>query len=367
MPRPLSAVHPRVKRLLFACSLLVCSLLTSSNVFAVENEQKIDRIVREALPVCAESKVSYADMTFKLPARFTGALVKVESSRPSCGGLYAAIFSPTGGFYLGMPMQIKEEDGDTPEARLKNFIWRNLQMNVTTVIDRSKTTDDGLLGVTLFETTENGKMPLEGEIDLQGTTFFFGHFRRATNGIRPQRVKGFSTFFPNLPAKGPANAPVTIVEFSDFECPSCKRSSGYVDALMEKHPEKIHYVRFDLPLTMHPWAFSAALAGRAIHRQKPELFWEFKKQVYSNQDSLTAFTFWDFARGFAQDHELDLKRYDADLQNEEVRSEILHGAGMALSNEVRATPTYLVNGAFVDAGDEGKHLAAYVAQLLSAK
>jgi len=160
---------------------------------------------------------------------------------------------------------------------------------------------------------------------------------------------------------------VTIVEFSDFECPSCKRASGYLEPIVAKHGDKVRYIRFDLPLTMHPWAFGAALAGRAIQRQKPELFWEYKKHIYSNQDSLTAFTFWDFARGFAQDHELDLKRYDADLQDENLKNEILKGAGFALANEVRATPTYLVNGAFVDAGDDGKHLAAYVDQLLVAK
>ena len=363
MPCPPPAVHPRVKRLFFACSLLVCS-----NVFAVENEVKVDRAVRDALPVCADAKISYADMTFKLPARFKGALVKVESARQACEGMYAAVFSPTGGFYLGMPMQFSQEEGDSTEAKLKNYIWNNLRMNVTPVIDRNTITDDGLVKVTLFETTENGKMPYEGEMDQQGTTFFFGHFRSGATSIRPQRIKGFSTFLSKMPAKGgPESAPVTIVEFSDFECPSCKRASGYVDTILHKHGDKVRYIRYDLPLTMHPWAFSAALAGRAIYRQKPEAFWEYKKQIYSNQDSLTAFTFWDFARGFAQDHELDLKKYDADLQNEELRTEILRGAGAALSNEVRATPTYLVNGAFVDAGDEGKNLASYVDGLLTEK
>jgi hypothetical protein len=363
MSPPLPTVHPRVNRPFLAlCTLVVCS-----SAFAIEVDPKLDRAVRDALPVCDESTVSYEDLGVKLPARFKGAVVKVDSKRPSCQGMYAAIFSPTESFYLGMPFPLGGEEGKTPEEKIKNFIWRSMQMNVTVVIDRNNATPDGLLPVTLYETTENGKMPYDGEIDAQATTFFFGHFRRASGGIKPQRVKTFEPFFANLPAKGTAGAPVTIVEFSDFECPSCRRASGYADAILSKHADKIRYIRFDLPLTMHPWAFAAALAGRAIHRQKPELFWDYKKQVYSNQDSLTAFTFWDFARGFAQDHELDLKKYDADLQNEELRGEILKGAGLALANEVRATPTYLVNGAFVDAGDEGKSLAAYVDQLLAGK
>ena len=341
--------------------------MVCSSAFATEVDPKLDRAVRDAIPVCADAKVSYEDMTVKLPARFKGAYVRLDSPRVTCQGMYAAILSPTDSFYMGMPFPIAGEEGKTAEEKLKNFIWRNMQMNVTPVIDRSKLTPDGLYTVTVLETTENGKMPYDGEIDPQGTTFFFGHFRRAGGSIKPQRVKTFEPFFASLPAKGPASAPVTVVEFSDFECPSCRHAANYLDPILAKHGDKVRYIRFDLPLNMHPWAFAAALAGRAIHRQKPEAFWDYKKQIYANQDSLTAFTFWDFARGFAQDHELDLKKYDADLQSEELRNDILKGAGLALANEVRATPTYLVNGAFVDAGEEGKDLAAYVDQLLAAK
>jgi protein-disulfide isomerase len=177
-------------------------------------------------------------------------------------------------------------------------------------------------------------------------------------------MKVFEPFIANAPTEGASTPTVTVVEFSDFQCPSCQRASGYLEPILAKHGDKVRYVRYDLPLTMHSWAFPAALAGRAIYRQKPELFWEYKKQVYSNQGSLNAFLFWDWARQFAEDHELDLKKYDADLASEELKNEILHGAGTALTNDIRATPTYIVNGAVVDAGEEGKALAAYVESLL---
>ena len=115
---------------------------------------------------------------------------------------------------------------------------------------------------------------------------------------------------------------------------------------------------------MHPWSFAAAMAGRAIYRQKPELFWMYKKEVYENQDKLTAFTIDDFARGFAQQHELDLKKYDADVNDEALKNEILKGVGVAFSNDIRQTPTYVVNGILVDAGQEGKGLEDYVASLI---
>jgi len=359
MPRPLRPVHLGVKRLLpFTLTLIVCASLA-----AVEVDPKLDRAIRDSAPVCADLAITYGEVPVKLPQRFTGVLVNLKSKSGACDGALVAVASPTGGFYLGAPWLIEREEGSV-EQKLKAFSWRNMQENMSVVIDPTKRTDDGLFPTTLLQATEYGKMPIEGELDPQGRIFFFGHFRRINGNQSEQRTKAFDSFMAGLPAKGAPNGKITIVEFSDFQCPSCKRSSGYAEAILEKHGDKVHYVRFDLPLTMHPWAFPAALAGRAIHRQKPELFWEYKKQVYANQESLSAFLFWDWARAWAEDHDLDMKKYDADLQSEEIRNEILRGAGTAFSNDVRATPTFMVNGAMVDAGEEGKALNAYIESLL---
>jgi protein-disulfide isomerase len=367
MRRRPGPVHLGVKRLLlFTLTLFVCASLS-----AVEVDPKLDRAVRAAVPVCEGLEITYDELPLKLPQRFTGTLVNMKSKSGTCDGSLVAVVSPTNGFFLGSPWLIEGEEG-TIEQKLKAFTWRNMQENMTVTIDPTKRTDDGLYPTTLFQTTEHGKMPIEGELDPQGRIFFFGHFRRMANDLRAQRVKAFDSFMPSLPVKGASNGKITVVEFSDFQCPSCKRSSGYADAILAKHGDKIRakhgdkirYVRFDLPLTMHPWAFPAALAGRAIHRQKPELFWDYKKQVYANQENLSAFLIWDWARAWAEDHDLDMKKYDADLQSEEIKSEILRGAGAAFANDVRATPTFMVNGAMVEAGEEGKALNAYIESLL---
>ena len=355
MPRPLRSVSPRVKRILLAAT----ALFTATAALAADVDPQLEKAIRDTVPVCADASLAFEELPIKLPARFKGTLVKMTSKRPSCGGQYAGILSPTGGVYIGMPWQIEREEGATVEEKLKNFTWRNMQFTVTPVVER-KATDDGLYPVTLFQLTEAGKLPMEGELDPEGKLFFFGHFRRLRGDVRAQRTKVFDSFTSSSPSKGATDAAVTIVEFSDFECPSCKRAAGYADVVLAKHGAKVRYVRYDLPLSGHPWAFAAALAGRAIHRQKPELFWEYKKQVYANQENLNAFMIWDWARGFAQDHELDLARYDADLNSETLKNDILKGAAVALSNDVRATPTYMVNGAMVDPGDDGKALVDYV-------
>ena len=360
MPSAFAAVPHGVKPVLLAAlTLVLCA-----PAFAADFDPKVDRAIREALPICGDAKVTYVDLPVKLPPRFTGKAVTMDGGAShGCAGQFAAVVSPAGNVFLGAPWPLAGEEGKTPMDKLKAFAWRNMQENVTVVVDPKRTVD-GLFPTTLLQQTENGKMPMNGYMDEDGLMFFFGSFRPASD-MRGARAKAFEPFIAGSPSKGAATPKVTIVEFSDFQCPSCQRAANYVDPILAKYGDKVRYVRYDVPLSGHAWAFPAALAGRAIHRQKPELFWEFKKQVYANQSGMNAFMFWDWARGFAEDHELDLAKYDADLASQELKEQILKGAGTAFVNDIRATPSYMVNGAIVDAGEEGKSLASYIDSLLA--
>lgn len=342
---------------------LSVALATSLPLLAVEVDPALDRAVRATLPVCsAETTITYAELPMKLPPRFRGVLLKVESPRPACAGQYTAVVSPGGGVFVGSPWPLDGETG-APDEKIRSFVFHNMHEHMTVTIEPTRTVD-GLLNATLTQTLEGGKLPMHGAVDADGRVFFFGQFRRLDGDPRAERAKALERFIRDSPSKGPANAPVTIVEFSDFQCPSCRRASGYADAVLAKHGENVRYVRFDLPLTGHAWAFPASLAGRAIYRQNPELFWKYKNQVYAEQSDLSAFTFWDWARAWAEDHELDMARYDADLRDETIRTSIFSGAGAAFSNDIRATPSYMVNGALVDAGEDGSALLAYVDSLV---
>jgi hypothetical protein len=351
-----------VKRLA-ALALLVAPSLFAPAVFAVDIDPKLAAAVKSALPVCAEGSLRFEEMAVALPPRFKGAVARVESPDGHCNTAMAAVLSPAGNFFLGSPWPVGDAEGATLEEKLKNFAWRGMKQNMTATIDRTRTVD-GLFPVTLTQVTEAGKLPLQGQIDPEGRTFFMGSFHPLVADIGSSRMKAFAPFLETSPSRGAKDARVTIVEFSDFQCPSCQRAAAYVEPILAKHAEKIRYVRYDLPLSGHAWAFPATMAGRAIYRQNPELFWTYKKQVYENQSSLNAMTFPDFARAFAQDHDLDLARFDADLAAEPIREQILRGAGAAFANHIRATPSYLVNGMLVDAGHEGSALAKYVEGLL---
>jgi protein-disulfide isomerase len=356
-----------MRKLAIACA----ALLAASLGFAQQDhghehqplDEKTEKLVRGSLPRCPDLKFSGAPFGARMPAGMTSLVVEAQSSRPACNGQYLAVTTANGSFYLGMPWILEGVEGASLEEKLKSFAWTRMQENMTAVVDRQRTRD-GLYRVTLFETTERGRVPLTGVIDPEGRVFFMGDFRPASADVAAARVKAFESVVANAPARGADQPAVTVVEFSDFQCPSCKFASAYLDPVLEKYGDRVRYVRYDLPLmSSHPWAFAASVAGRAIYKQKPELFWDYKKQVYSNQDKLSAFTFDDFARGFAEDRDLDMAKYDADVNAAEIREEILKGIGTAFSNEIRATPTFMVNGVFVDAGD-GKPLEEYIAGLL---
>jgi protein-disulfide isomerase len=332
---------------------------------AVKVDEKLDQLIRRALPVCGDTKVTHTALERKLPDNLSATMVRAESSVGSCNGQYLSVVSKAGDYFLGIPWFIDQAEGTTIEEKLANFGWLALKEHYTVSVDRENPTRDGLYRTTLVQTTERGKLPLEGEVDPKGTVFFLGHFHPMTEDVRTSRTKAFEPFLATAPSEGAAKPDVTIIEFSDFECPSCQHAAGYVDPIVKKYSDKVRYVRFDLPLiSNHPWAFAAAVAGRAVYRQKPELFWEYKKQIYSNQDKLSAFVIDDFARNFAQDHDLDLKQYDADIASDAIHAEILRGVGTAFSNDIRATPSYVVNGLLVEPGKDGADLQAYVDGLL---
>jgi protein-disulfide isomerase len=92
----------------------------------------------------------------------------------------------------------------------------------------------------------------------------------------------------NGPIRGPANAAVTVVEFSDLECPACKGAQPTVDRLIADEPD-VKFIFQNFPLEkLHPWAFMAATYADCVGRQNNDAFWDFIANVYKNQEAITA-------------------------------------------------------------------------------
>jgi Na+/H+ antiporter NhaA len=152
--------------------------------------------------------------------------------------------------------------------------------------------------------------------------------------------------------RGPAEAPVTLVEYGDFECPYCGRAEPAVRELLREFGD-VRYVWRNLPLTdVHPRAQAAAEAAEAAAEQ--EAFWEMHDKLLDHQDELKAS---DLVR-YAEELGLDVSRFENDLQRRVGAQHISEDVDSADLSGVSGTPTFFIN--------DRRHYGAYDVGTLSA-
>lgn len=143
------------------------------------------------------------------------------------------------------------------------------------------------------------------------------------------------------PQKGPEDAKVVIVEFSDFQCPYCKRfRDTTLDALLEKYADNVRFVYRDYPLpaSMHPEAQNAAEAAECANEQGK--FWEMHDLLYANQVTLGEAAYKDFAKQLG----LDTQKFDECLSSHKYADEVAADQKDGESYGVTGTPTFFING-----------------------
>ncbi len=146
------------------------------------------------------------------------------------------------------------------------------------------------------------------------------------------------------PFEGKADAPVTIVEFSDFQCPACGQAFAQIDPLLAKYEGKIKFVYRDFPLVdKHPGAFPAAVAGNCALAQSPEKYWAFHHQLFEHQHQLTPEDF----KKYATESKLDMTKFAECLKDPKMADEVKKDMKDGESYGINSTPTFFVNGKIV--------------------
>ncbi|PIE65540.1 MAG: disulfide bond formation protein DsbA [Desulfobacterales bacterium] len=141
----------------------------------------------------------------------------------------------------------------------------------------------------------------------------------------------------NNPVLGNPAAPVTLVEFSDFECPFCSKVKPVIDTLLEHNKDTLKVVFKHMPLRMHPMAESAALA--AIAAQKQGKFWEMHDALFQ-ANKLTAATIDQMAQTIG----LDMEQFKQDKNTTVTKQQLAEDMRDAQRAEVTGTPTLFING-----------------------
>jgi protein-disulfide isomerase len=155
----------------------------------------------------------------------------------------------------------------------------------------------------------------------------------------------------NAPARGNLSAKVTVVEFSDFQCPFCKRAEDSVNEVMKNYGDKIKFVWRNMPLPMHPDAPLAAQASMEAFKQKgSDGFWKMHDLLYANQpsqqkqDGLKR----EALDGYAQQLGLDMAKWKTALDTHSHKAEVDADAKVGNDAGINGTPAFIINGYFIN-------------------
>jgi protein-disulfide isomerase len=142
---------------------------------------------------------------------------------------------------------------------------------------------------------------------------------------------------------GPAHAPITVVEYGDFECPSCKQAAPVVNLLLERFAGQVRAAFRHYPLEgVHPHALLAAQAAECAGAQGK--FWEMHQLLLENQNHLKL----QHLRLYAEQLQLDMVRFNAEIGDEIYLQRIRESIEGGDRSGVRGTPTFYINGAIHD-------------------
>jgi protein-disulfide isomerase len=144
---------------------------------------------------------------------------------------------------------------------------------------------------------------------------------------------------------GNPNAPIKIVEYSDFQCPFCKRGAGTIKEVLNTYGDKVFFVFKHLPLPMHNLAKNMAIAAECAAEQNPKAFWAFHDAFFSD----------DFVAGdadmlkekvseLAKKENLDVAKFQDCYSNVRTEAKVMAQSNEAKEINVQSTPTFIING-----------------------
>jgi len=145
------------------------------------------------------------------------------------------------------------------------------------------------------------------------------------------------------PVRGPANAPVTIVEFSDLQCPHCKEASPTIERLMNDN-QNVRLVFQSFPLPMHNWAQKAAAYADCVGKSSSDAFWKFISSVYEEQAQITAENVDQKLTELADKAGVKGADIAACSATPEAQARVEASVNLGKSVDVNATPTLFING-----------------------
>lgn len=246
------------------------------------------------------------------------------------------------------------------DAALKTYLQKHFRIPSAELIKLGpafRTPIDGLLARPLVVSNEQG-------LSIASTLFFSKDESKVIIGqfvdvsTEPWgRVDMDAVTLDDRPTQGPANAPVTIVEFADLECPVCAHAFSVIETMVNTtYKGKVRLIFKNYPLNGHAWAIKAAEAAECARLQNPAAFWDFARYFYANQGSLNPKNLQEHVDKLANAQKLDQPSLKACMDSPQTEVRVKQDQNDGNSLRVRSTPTFFVNGIPVVGLPDGKVL-----------
>ncbi len=292
---------------------------------------------------------------------------------------------------MGCNTQVNGQAADESSEQRKAKILANLQYQIPQIRDTyvvmGEFTDSGIDGLDQGSFTINGQQtykflvttddatlyllaadPIDVSLSADEIAAAMEEERQAGVQEALDRHTELAAFAAGMPVRGNPDAPVTIIEFSDFQCPYCARGFTTVEQILEKYPEDVKFVYLHFPLGNHPWAMPAAIAAVCTGQQDAEAFWTLHDNYFRNQRAINTNNILDKSREFLDGSGIDLDTWATCAEDKE--SEAYQGAALAVESSmatgskhgVSGTPGFFVNGHFLSGAKPLEEFDALIAQ-----
>ena len=168
-----------------------------------------------------------------------------------------------------------------------------------------------------------------------------------------ERMTKLNEAAAKAPYRGKKDASVTIVEFSDFQCPFCARGAATMEEVVKKYPDDVKFVFMHFPLDFHPWAKPAAIATNCAAKQDNDAFWILHDKYFADQKALTPANIIEKSKEYLKGSKIDIAAWSTcaeDKNSAEYKAEsakVDEEMKLGQSLGVQGTPGFFVNGKFI--------------------
>jgi protein-disulfide isomerase len=224
---------------------------------------------------------------------------------------------------------------------------------------------EGIMIVDIDVTIGENKEAAKFYVSKDGKYLFRGEMSDMTKD--PLAENRANIQMNDAPSLGDPKAPVTLVEYSDFECPVCRNLHDVLRGMLQNYAGKVRVVFKDFPIEqIHPWARTAAIAGRCAYQQDPRAFWKMYDFIYDNQELISAANAWTKMADYAGQSGLDVGAFKSCMASPEAGAAVNASRANGQKLEVNSTPTVFVNGRRL-VGAEAHLLEQYINYELAQK